>query len=98
MILWLILAAMSLLAAAMLVWPLLRRAPDQLPRDAYDLEIYRDQLAELDGRKIKYDKRLAWNDTMVQLFFEDPNGVIIELGYDAAKEGVTKENYESVPA
>ena len=48
MILWLILAAMSLLAAAMLVWPLLRRAPDQLPRDAYDLEIYRDQLAELD--------------------------------------------------
>ena len=57
-----------------------------------------DQLAELDGRKIKYDKRLAWNDTMVQVFFEDPNGVIIELGYDAAKEGVTKENYESVPA
>lgn len=58
----------------------------------------KDQLAELDGRKIKYDKRLAWNDTMVQVFFEDPNGVIIELGYDAAKEGVTKENYESVPA
>ena len=57
-----------------------------------------DQLAELDGRKIKYAKRLAWNATMVQLFFEDPNGVIIELGYDAAKEGVTKENYESVPA
>ena len=57
-----------------------------------------DQLAVLDGRKIKYDKRLAWNDTMVQVFFEDPNGVIIELGYDAVKEGVTKENYESVPA
>ena len=35
---------------------------------------------------------------MVQVFFKDPNGVIIELGYDAVKEGVNKENYESVPA
>jgi cytochrome c-type biogenesis protein CcmH len=48
MILWLILAAMSLLAVAMLAWPVLRRPPEQLPRDAYDLEIYRDQLSELD--------------------------------------------------
>lgn len=48
MILWLILAAMALLAVAMLAWPLLRRAPEQMPREAYDLEIYRDQLAELD--------------------------------------------------
>jgi len=57
-----------------------------------------DQLAMLDKLGIKYDKRLAWNDTMVQVFFKDPNGVIIELGYDAVKEGVNKENYESVPA
>ena len=53
-----------------------------------------DQLHMLDGLKIKYDKRLAWNDTMVQVFFEDPNGVIIELGYDAAKEGVKAEEFE----
>jgi cytochrome c-type biogenesis protein CcmH len=48
MTLWLILAAMSLLAMGMLLWPVLRRPPDQMPRDAYDLEIYRDQFAELD--------------------------------------------------
>ncbi len=58
----------------------------------------KDQLAMLDKLGIKYDKRLAWNDTMVQVFFKDPNGVIIELGYDAVKDGVNKENYESVPA
>jgi catechol 2,3-dioxygenase-like lactoylglutathione lyase family enzyme len=56
------------------------------------------QLGVLDQRGIEYDKRLAWNDTMVQLFFKDPNGVIVELGYDAAKEGVTRENFEKVPA
>ena len=58
----------------------------------------KDQLKVLEGRGIKYDKRLAWNDTMVQIFFEDVNGVIVELGYDAVKEGVTKDNFEKVPA
>ncbi|NQU69971.1 MAG: c-type cytochrome biogenesis protein CcmI [Rhodospirillales bacterium] len=48
MILGLILAAMTLFAGAMLLWPLLRRTPEQMPRAAYDLEIYRDQLGELD--------------------------------------------------
>ena len=43
MILWLILGAMLFLAVMMLVWPLLRPAPEQMPRDAYDLEIYRDR-------------------------------------------------------
>ncbi len=31
---------------------------------------------------------------MVQVFFKDPNGVIIELGYDAVKEGVKAEEFE----
>jgi cytochrome c-type biogenesis protein CcmH len=48
MILGLILAAMTLFAGTMLLWPLLRRTPEQMPRAAYDLEIYRDQLEELD--------------------------------------------------
>ncbi len=48
MILGLILAAMTLFAGAMLLRPLLRRMPEQMPRAAYDLEIYRDQLGELD--------------------------------------------------
>lgn len=56
-----------------------------------------DQLKVLEGRGIKYDKRLAWNDTMVQVFFEDVNGVVVELGFDAVKEGVTKDNFETVP-
>lgn len=51
MILWLILGAMLFFAVMLLVWPLLRPAPEQMPRDAYDLEIYRDQLAELDRDK-----------------------------------------------
>lgn len=57
-----------------------------------------DQTDVLDDRGIEYERRLAWNDTMVQLFFNDPNGVIVELGYDAVKEGVTKDNFEKVLA
>ncbi len=48
MIFWLAAAAMSLMAVAMLLWPLLRRAAPPLARAEYDLEIYRDQLTEIE--------------------------------------------------
>jgi cytochrome c-type biogenesis protein CcmH len=48
MILWLVLAGLIALALAFLVRPLLRRTGGQARTAAYDLEVYRDQLAEID--------------------------------------------------
>ncbi len=48
MMFWVAIAAMSLAAVGLLLWPLLRPSPPSPPRDAYDLEIYRDQLAEIE--------------------------------------------------
>ena len=45
---WAALALMTALAAALLLVPLLRRSGDAAPRTAYDREIYRDQLAEVE--------------------------------------------------
>jgi len=46
--LWLVFAGMTALAVAALLVPYLRSRGTALPRSAYDLEIYRDQLAELE--------------------------------------------------
>jgi cytochrome c-type biogenesis protein CcmH len=48
MALWLVLAAMAAVAAALIALPLLRRAAADRPRADYDLAIYRDQLREID--------------------------------------------------
>lgn len=48
MVLFVILAAMTVVALALLVPPLLRRHGEVAPRADYDLEIYRDQLRELE--------------------------------------------------
>ena len=48
MIFWLAAAALSVLAIGLLLWPLLRRPGETAPRQAYDLNVYRDQLAEID--------------------------------------------------
>lgn len=48
MILWIALALMTAVAAALLCIPLLRRSGEAAPRADYDREVYRDQLAELD--------------------------------------------------
>ena len=48
MILWLILAALTLAVLALLLTPLLRRQPVAPPRRDFDSAIYRDQLAEID--------------------------------------------------
>jgi cytochrome c-type biogenesis protein CcmH len=48
MMLWGIFAALALATAAVLVTPLLRRWRDPLARSEFDLQIYREQLIELD--------------------------------------------------
>src|SRR4029079_15921363 len=45
---WAALALMTAVAAALLLAPLLRRSGEAAPRTAYDREIYRDQLAEVE--------------------------------------------------
>ena len=44
---WLVAGALSALAIGLLLWPLLRRPGEVAPRQAYDLNVYRDQLAEI---------------------------------------------------
>jgi cytochrome c-type biogenesis protein CcmH len=56
---WLVLAVMTLAAAGALVLPYLRARRADAPRAAYDLEIYRDQLAEIErdqARRLIGDK------------------------------------------
>lgn len=48
MSLWIALGVMTLAAAVFVALPLWRRPSALAPRSAYDLEIYRDQLAEID--------------------------------------------------
>lgn len=48
MTLWLILAAITLVAVAALLLPLLRRPAASAPRRDYDLSVYRQQLAEIE--------------------------------------------------
>jgi catechol 2,3-dioxygenase-like lactoylglutathione lyase family enzyme len=52
--------------------------------------------AILARRGIKYYTNLVGGGQILQIFFEDPNGVLVEIGYDAKAEGVTAENYEPV--
>ena len=53
-----------------------------------------DMKATLAKRGIKYHTNLVSGGNILQVFISDPNGVIVELGYDAPAEGVTAENYE----
>ena len=48
MTVWLILAALTVVAVALLVWPLMRRRDPAADRADYDLEVYKDQLAEVE--------------------------------------------------
>ena len=48
MMLWVIFAVLALATAVLLVTPLLRRARDPLARSAFDLQVYRQQLVELE--------------------------------------------------
>lgn len=47
---------------------------------------------------VTYRKCLASGGRLVQVFFLDPNGVQVELAFDAAPEGVTNDNFVAVDA
>ncbi len=53
-----------------------------------------EQLAVLEKNGVEYTKRLAGGGTVIQVFFNDPNGVQIELGYNPEAEGITKETFD----
>lgn len=53
-----------------------------------------DQIATLERYGIEYRKQLVGGGKVVQLFFKDPNGAAIELGFDPVAEGVTAENFD----
>jgi catechol 2,3-dioxygenase-like lactoylglutathione lyase family enzyme len=40
----------------------------------------------LSGKKVEFDARVVPGNALWQIFITDPNGVVIELNYDAAKE------------
>lgn len=49
MMLWIVLAALTMMVLALLAWPLLRRPAIQPQRADYDLRVFGDQLKEVDG-------------------------------------------------
>ena len=53
-----------------------------------------EQLATLEKHGIEYSKRLAGGGRVIQVFFNDPNGVQIELGFEPEAEGITKETFD----
>ncbi len=57
-----------------------------------------DMQATLARKSVEYRTNLVSGGKILQVFFYDPNGVLVELGYDAPAESVTEENFEAVPA
>ncbi len=53
-----------------------------------------EQLALLEKSGVEYTKRLAGGGSVIQVFFNDPNGVQIELGFNPEAEGITKETFD----
>ncbi len=53
-----------------------------------------DMKSTLAKRGIGYRTALVSGGQILQVFLYDPNGVLVELGYDAPAEGVTEENFE----
>lgn len=52
----------------------------------------REMLAHLKREKISFSQRRANGQALFQLFFHDPNGIKIELNFDAAEtEGIAPE-------
>ena len=48
---------------------------------------FADMQQRLESRKFKYEARQVPGGDLWQIFVDDPNGVMIELNYEAAKEG-----------
>lgn len=53
-----------------------------------------EQLATLERNGIDYSKRLAGGGRVIQVFFHDPNGIQIELGFEPGAEGISEENFD----
>ena len=52
----------------------------------------RAMMAHLEEEKISFTRRRANGQALFQLFFDDPNGIKIELNYDAAEaDGIAPE-------
>jgi len=47
---------------------------------------FADMQQRLEGKGFKYDSRQVPGGDLWQIFVDDPNGVMIELNYEAAKE------------
>ena len=45
---------------------------------------------------MEYSKRLAASGQLVQVFFHDPNGVLVEVAFDSAAEGVNPETFTPI--
>ena len=55
---------------------------------------YHDMVRHLDSLSIEFENRLAGGDKIAQIFLYDPNGVLIELGYEVETEGIDTESFE----
>ena len=57
---WLAAGVLSALAIGLLLWPLLRRPTEAAPRQAYDRNVYRDQLADIarEATRAEIERRL----------------------------------------
>lgn len=45
---------------------------------------------------VPYAKRLAAGNRLVQVFCHDPNGVVVEVAFDAAAEGVNTSRFKQI--
>jgi len=79
---WLAAGALSALAIALLAWPLLRRPAETAPRQAHDLQVYRDQLAEV-AREAAEGNLGAEQAAAARLEIERRMLAIAETGADA---------------
>lgn len=68
---------------------------DHIGLFAHDLAGTEETLSTHD---VTYCKRMAAGGRLIQVFFHDPNGVQVELAFEAEKEGVTPGNFEPVDA
>ena len=55
---------------------------------------YAEQIATLEHQAIEYTQRFAGGGRVIQVFFHDPNGIKIELGFEPEAEGITADNFD----
>jgi catechol 2,3-dioxygenase-like lactoylglutathione lyase family enzyme len=55
---------------------------------------YIGQIETLERNGIEYTQRLAGGGRVIQVFFHDPNGIQVEVGFEPAAEGITADNFK----